>query len=667
MIRIVFNSLFVAATVLACFSTLAAAQQTSSTDIFKATSPSLGDLDPSLIESELIDRTTNTVKQAVKTAAKPKQDGIFRPSTPVQSNEVIGQSNIGNNFNAGNRQPAIEQPIVNRNGFSRDVYSTDSFQQNTSQQNTSQQITNQQNRIQPESISQNNFRQNIQTSPPPAPAFFSQQPVGIVNGNISSQQVIRGLPVNNGTMIETRIAPTIQTQIMAPKSINVNQPADIFIQAQNIGQSGVKSVKLIAELPEHVKFAKSNPLPSNVNGQIYEFTLNNLGVQSKQIVKINLIPTAKLPLNISTQIKTESQQQLAVSVQQPVLDIAVSGPQAIQTGQTVRHTITVKNIGDGPAQNIRIKPLLPENLQIAANQKTLVPKLIPGQAAKFVLSSYARTAGESNVVFQVSAAGIESRESRSNLKIVRPELGVQLLGPSQNYLGRDGVYSIQLENTSELPIKNVDVTLQIPNGIKVNTISQQAKVDHVAGTLRWRFPSISGSQQQIIQFKGKAVKPGNQSFDVMVTSKDIGSKQMAIKTIVQGRPDLSIRLSDGGEPVGIGSKSDFTIEVSNHGSTIANSVNVQVQLPGALMAVNQEHYSIDPSGNYIQFGELNITPGKSKILKFRVVAVTEGEHIVRGSVSIQGSSQSISTENSIFVFEAQNAKVSEALTPDVRR
>ena len=645
MTRIQFISLFVAAAVIACLPTFALAQQSSSTDIFKATSPSIDDLDPTLVESELIEGITQAkapVAQPVKTATNTQigQDP-FRPTTQVQNN--FGQDSFGNNLNQGYIQtdPQIETIQRPFRSIGTDEFSQGKF-------------------YEPQSTAP-----GFDSSVPPAPSTFNGSKSAAAQ--INTNRAITSLPINNGSMIETRIAPTIQTQIMSPKSINVNQPAEIFIQAQNIGQTSVKTVKLIAKLPEHAKFENSTPLPSNVDGQIYEFTLNNLNARAKQIVRINLVPTAKLPLNIATHIQTESQQQFAVSVQQPVLDIAVSGPKAIQTGQTIKHTVTVKNIGDGPAENIRIKPLLPENLQIAANQKTLVPKLIPGQAAKFILSSYARSAGDSDVVFQVSAAGVESRESRSNIRIIRPELNVQLLGPGQNYLGREGVYSIQLENTSELPISTIDVSLQVPNGLMINTISQQAKINKAAGNLKWQFPTIAGNQKQVIQFKAKAIKPGSQTFDVMVTSKEIGSKQLALTTNVQGRADLSVRLSDGGEPVGIGSKSEFTIEVANQGSTIANQVNVQVQLPSALMAVNQENYSIDPSGNFIQFNSLDIPPGKAKTLKFKVVAVTEGEHIVRGSVSIEGSTQTISSENSIFVFESQNAKVSEALTPEVRR
>lgn len=632
------QTLLVAAILLAGLPDFAPAQSSASSG--DTGSSSVDQLDPSLVESELIEGAGGAERvEPVQTAAniQPKQESSYRSATPIQQ-DSFDRNSTGSFSEPITKQRQFTQPVVDQSNFGQSGFTGN-----------------------------NVFESETEYAVPPAPRGYQEHDPVQNTVPRGDQRAITSLPRNNGTMIEQQIAPTIQTQIMAPRMINVNQPAQIYLQTQNVGPSHVKSVRLIVQLPDHVKFEGSNPLPSNVNGQNYEFTLTNFSSRARKIVRINVVPTAKLPLNIATQIQTEIQQQFAVAVQQPVLDIAINGPQAIQTGQEVKHTITVKNIGDGPAENIRIKPLLPDNLQFASNQKTLVPSLVPGQATKFVLSSFARSSGDSNVVFQVSASGIEARETRSHLRVIRPELGVQILGPSQNYLGREGIYSIQLDNASELPISDVDVTMRVPEGLKVTTISQQAKVDHVAGTLTWQFPDVGGNQKHMIQFKADAIKTGNHAFDVMVTSKEIGSKQLALVTSVQGRADLSLRLSDGGAPVGIGSKSEFTIEVSNHGSTDANQVNVVIQLPEALMAVTQEDYTIDASGSLIQFNTIDIAPGKTKTLKFKIVAVSEGEHIVRGTVSIEGSAQTISSENSIFVFESQNAKVSEALTPEINR
>ena len=70
------------------------------------------------------------------------------------------------------------------------------------------------------------------------------------------------------------------------------------------------------------------------------------------------------------------------------------------------------------------------------------------------------------------------------------------------------------------------------------------------------------------------------------------------------------------------------------------------------MPVNQPGYSVDPSGNFITFDNVAVEAGKRKTFTFKVVAVTEGEHIVRGTVTLQGSTQTISSEKQYFCFRS---------------
>ncbi|MEM9413173.1 MAG: CARDB domain-containing protein, partial [Planctomycetota bacterium] len=472
----------------------------------------------------------------------------------------------------------------------------------------------------------------------------------------------------NSNMYETRTTPTIQTQIVAPKATNINQTARFYIQAQNIGRELVSNFKLIATLPEHAKFVSSSPQPTNVEGNQYEFTFNTLNAKAKQVIQLDVTPTKKLPLNINTQIEIQANHRVAVTVQQPVLEISVDSPAAVQTGKTINHEVTVRNIGDGTAEGVRISTQRPTQLEVGSQvQKTLVPQLRPGQSTRFLLSSFATQAGDSNLVFEVTAKGVEARKASAPIRVIRPELGVQILGPGQNYLGREGTYTIQLENSSEMPITEVGVDLNVPNGLTIDTISRQAKINKGNNSLYWYFDEIQGNQKQVIQFRARATRVGNQVCHVNVKTKETASKIMSLETEVMGRADLSIRVTDSGAPVGIGSKTDFTIEVNNHGSMPAENVVVEVELPSELMPVNQPGYTVDPTGNSITFNNVTVEAGKKVNFAFKVVAVTAGEHVVKGTVSQENSNQSISSENSIFVFESENAKVSEALIPEVRR
>ena len=658
---------------------LTGAQESRSTRIQQAAKKVFNELDPSLIESELIESTTNAFQRSPITNPITRSQRIITDTTnnglqlnnstrprvqPLQpsigqtTNQIRGITNQGITSQGITNQGITSQGITSQ-GITNHGITNQRIPRQTSQPIQLTSPTNNQ-------IGSGTTRQRIQQQTTSMP----NNQIGNTNRTNRNTNKFQNASFPNrldANMYETKSAPTIQTQIVAPRTINVNETARFFIQAQNIGNENVPKITLIATIPEHARFIGANPQPTNIDGQQYEFELTSLGSRSKEVIQIDVVPNEKLPLNIATQIHVESQQQMAVTVQQPVLQISVNGPEKIQTGQPFKHVVTVKNIGDGTAESVRLSTQRPhEIIPTNKNPKTLVPKLIPGQTARFELSSFAKAQGMSNMLFQVSARGAETRQANTSIRVIRPELGVQLFGPGQNYVGRKGIYTIQLQNTSELPIDDVNVALNVPKGLDIDTISQQAKFNN-NGSMTWNFKKIGGNEQQVIQFRAKATRTGEQICQVSVNTKQTGSRDMSLSTQVLARADLSIRVTDSGEPIGIGSKSEFAIEVANHGSTIAEQVTVQVELPSALMPVNQTGYSIDPSGNMISFRNFTIEAGKRKTLKFKVVAVAEGEHIVRGSVSLEGSAQSISSENSIFVFESENAKVSEALVPDLKR
>lgn len=645
--------------VTACIPTLQA-QESRSTRIQRAARQVIDHLDPSAIESELIEATGTRFGRSTSGIQSSTRQFIDQTTSGVQ-NTVNSLPRIQPDIQSSFNQNTIGQSTKNSTTYRTPV---------TNQTNRTIQLQSPQSNIQTGQTTRNQIY-NSGTSQQAISGTNQQrfqQPTYNRNTSRSNFSTVSMPSTINSDMYETKSAPTIQTQIVAPRTINVNQTARFFIQAQNIGNENVPQVKLIATLPEHAKFISANPAPSEVNGRDYIFAISSLTARAKQVIQIDVAPTEKLPLNIGTQVRVESQQQVAVTVQQPILQLSISGPDKIQTGQPFKHTVTVKNIGDGTAEAVRLDTQRPHEIISAdQNPKTLVPKLIPGQSAKFELSSFAKEQGTSNLIFQVSARGAESRQADSEIRVIRPELGVQVFGPGQNYIGRTGIYTIQLQNTSELPIDDVNVSLAIPSGLEVDTISQQAKIDDRTGLMTWKFDNVAGNEQQVIQFRAKAVRPGKQTCQVDVRTKQTGARQMSLSTEVLARADLSIRVTDSGAPVGIGAKSEFSIEVANHGTQTAEQVNVQVELPSALMPVNQSGYNIDPAGNTITFNNISVEAGKRQTLKFKVVAVAEGEHIVRGTVSLEGSTQSISSENSIFVFETENAKVSEALVPQMKR
>ena len=119
-------------------------------------------------------------------------------------------------------------------------------------------------------------------------------------------------------------------------------------------------------------------------------------------------------------------------------------------------------------------------------------------------------------------------------------------------------------------------------------------------------------------------------------------------------------------PVQVGAKAEFLIEVENQGTRQATDVNVNVTLPESLMAV-KNGLNPDQTENALTFTEPLVAPGQKVIFKFTAVGVSKGDHVVRCTLQAAGSERKVISENSVYVYEIAEARVSESLSPAVPR
>jgi len=133
------------------------------------------------------------------------------------------------------------------------------------------------------------------------------------------------------------------------------------------------------------------------------------------------------------------------------------------------------------------------------------------------------------------------------------------------------------------------------------------------------------------------------------------------------RADLSIRMKTVGGPVQVGTPTDFIVYVENRGSNMANESQIEIQLPEGLRPSRPEEGIVDKASNVVKFSDANLKPGETREFKFSALAVSEGEQIVRSMLRADGSEQRIIAENSVFVYQPTQARVSESLTPAFTR
>jgi len=485
---------------------------------------------------------------------------------------------------------------------------------------------------------------------------------------VSPPAVIGQMNLSQTPVSISNVGPSIKTDIEAPGYINLNETATLRIKLQNVGRSNAGVVKLIATLPAHAKFSRANPTPTASNGQVHEFVIKDIGSEQIREITLDLIPTAKLPLDIGTEVRVENMQRIAVGVRQPTLMVNIEGPLQATIGEKVTHSVLVTNTGDGVAENVTLSAIFPNGLEpVKSKRETSLFDIEPGKSVTAEFEMLATKAGLAPLNFSANARSVETQSASLDVKVYQPELNVAFVGPGMNFVEREGIYSIKLENTGEVAASNVKVQLNVPAGLTVTTISRQAKVDQESGLLVWNYNLIPAKSSESIMLKMVGASAGSQICNIDVRSDQNAPKQMQLATQIATRADLQVAIFNQSGPVPVGGTAKFLVIVENSGSSSASGVNINVELPESLTPEKIEGGGATEFGNTIAFKNAKLDAGQSREFVFTATVSEQGEHIVRSTLQAAGSERKMITEGSVFAYEINEARVSEALSPAINR
>ena len=472
--------------------------------------------------------------------------------------------------------------------------------------------------------------QNMQSLPqvsaePIAPKQLQQVP------QATKQLVspLQALPLKKRTpaVIETAKAPAtsndysaivnnndsaIRTTIESPKFVNLNKQAVVKVNLENTGKTNVGQVEFLVALPKFAKLVSATPEPTMVEGQMIQFNLKTFNPREKRQILLNVVPTQRTQIDIATSVRTENQQNVLVAVREPKLQTLISGPSQTNLGEQVTHEVVVTNVGDGVATQVNVQPIFPRNLvQTKSPESNLIPSIAPGKSAKIIYHSQAIAPGSAEIQAAASSDdGVTPSTANLAMTIFEPTLQVSAIGPKVNFVDRNGIYTINIENKGKVPVTDILVSLNVPEGLKITTISREANVDASKGILRWKFKEIAAGSVEQIQMMATSEKEGDLVCSISVDSHETAEKLIRLATRVTTRANMSVALKNNSGPVQVGGKAIFAVQLANDGSRQAVDVNVKVELPESLRLVPSDSQKYSISGNTITFIEPQVGPGQ---------------------------------------------------------
>ncbi len=465
---------------------------------------------------------------------------------------------------------------------------------------------------------------------------------------------------------QTASTPIVTVEIDSAQEVNLDEETDIHFRLRNAGSKTVQEVAFVIDLPSHAKFISAKPSPTSKENGKLTYSVSDLASNQEREILVRIVPTEKVAMDFRTQMQVIDAHTTVVSVRQPKLVMKVKGPKQVNIGDETTHVVSIENVGDGLARKVRLQGNFPDELRFLKQQGMSSPKdLKPGENLIVTIQSLAKLPGQVKLDFTAEGDRVTANNVDTALKISQPELKVLAVGPNMNFVDRDGIYSIKVDNSGEVDVSDVLVSLAIPRGMTVTTINRKAKLDEVSQTLTWNFDNIKARSNETIQLKAVSTKAGEQVCRIVVASNETRKSEFMLKTSIASRADLSIDMANNSGPVQVGSKATFDVNVVNKGSQSAGDVEVTVELPPSLMAVAKDNMGVvvDEANNSIVFLSNQVEPGKKLSFTFTAIGVAKGEHIVRSALKASGSERRVIVEESVYVYETNESRVSENLTP----
>jgi len=328
------------------------------------------------------------------------------------------------------------------------------------------------------------------------------------------------------------------------------------------------------------------------------------------------------------------------------LELTVQVPPKRQVGSVATFRLTVRNIGDKPANAIVVRCKFPNGLVFPGSRERQVTRplgrLPAGGSRTFSLTLRGDKTGSLCCEFEVSSRGAERAWKSVCVEFVPRSLETTILGPKTRTLGSRAEFTIKLANTSPRPLKNVRVTIRQDAALVPKEASKGAKWDNDA--LRWNLGSIEPGAEVQLQVEFDCHKTATGAcFTLAISADGFPGEEVEQCLKIEKPPGIiTMQARDRDDLLRIGDETEYLITVSNTGLQSVRGIRVTAEIPDMFRIVSAEvrqakHRllnTVDITGRTVTFAPMaTLRGGGTLIYRIRVKAFSTGDGTFRARLS----------------------------------
>lgn len=427
--------------------------------------------------------------------------------------------------------------------------------------------------------------------------------------------------------------------------MNVGQSCQLELIIKNTGTAMAAYMEIAVEFPSTVRVTETSPDPFDDG----TWKIPGLAPDKELRIAITVIPLQRGEITPNANVKFTSATAAAFTVEEPLLALAVSGPEQVALGEAASHVVTISNPGTGIASDVTVMVTLPEGLEHVSKRDRLMMdlgSLSPGEKRNVRLALTAIHGGDQSLIIDAKAGAELTSQSRSLVKVLAPQLEIAVDGPGLRYVGRDARYNVSVSNKGAAPTNNVRAMYAVPDGFEFQSATRGGNYDKTRRIVSWFVGSVKSNETIELSLKLRPVKPGDFAHAARVVSEhgDIAEAQAA--TRIEGTASLLLKVADLDDPVETGKETAYEITIQNDGSKEAQNVGLSIELPVGVKLVDVKGPSshIAESGLVVFKSLPSLPAGKTATYRVFVQGSEEGNQRLRARLTSDSIQEPLTVE-----------------------
>jgi uncharacterized repeat protein (TIGR01451 family) len=388
-----------------------------------------------------------------------------------------------------------------------------------------------------------------------------------------------GIVIGRGETTMEWQAPAVALTKTGPATVAVGQEIIYTITVTNTGKVETQAMTVQDTVPEGLQFVRSDP-PATATGNQLAWTLGALQAgqaHTLQVVFKSLrVGSVTNCATVTTVEGLHSDNCTTTQITAPQLIVAKTGPPTATVGTPITYQITVSNPGTGPANNVTLSDQFDDGLEheSKANPVELrVGTLGPNETKTIPLTLTPRKIGTFVNRVTASADGNLKAEAQHPVTVQQAQLTLTKTGPATRYVDRSAVFDIRVTNPGDVPLNNVVVRDNLPPELAFDQATEGGTP--VSGQVVWNLGTLAPRQERVVQVTTRCLKMTPRAVNVAVATADPGLQVLAEAAIeIQGVPAFSLQVGGFTNPLEVGARTTYKIDVTNQGTLPANQVEI---------------------------------------------------------------------------------------------